>query len=275
MDMNDSKSKKVERFLAKPDIHEKWEHDYRTTEAQNFYEEAFDYITHFLSAPKDSIFLDAGCGTCAHSIRLAKRGFLVQAVDFSENILEKAKANVRAKAVETRIIIQREDILSFSFKDETFDYVLCWGVLMHIPDLEKAISELTRILKPGGTLVISEANMYSLQAIILRNLKRFLGKEKAEVKKTPAGIEYWIISSSGALLTREANIRWLNDRFRNNGFSVRKRVAGQLTELYTRVSFRPLKKLIHGLNKYWFKYIKIPHPAFGNIVILEKGRKLR
>lgn len=270
--MNESKSKMAEEHLAKPDIHEQWEKAYRSGENEKFYEQAFDYITRVLNAPQNSTLLDAGCGTCAHSVRLANRGFLVWAVDFSECVLEKARANVKAKGLEDKIKVQRENILSLSFEERSFSYILCWGVLMHIPDLEKAISELSRVLKPGGTLVVSEVNMYSLQSIILRNLRRFLGKGRAIVKRTPAGLEHWSNNADAPLLTRQADIRWLIERFTSERFILKKRLSGQFTEIYTRVSSRLLKSLIHVFNRFWFRYIKIPHFAIGNIVILQKER---
>ena len=141
---------------------------------------------------------------------------------------------------------------------------------MHIPDLEKAIAELTRVLKTGGILVIGENNMYSLHSVLLRNMKRFLRMGEAKVKKTPAGVEYWGETSAGVLMVRETNIQWLIERFKRNRFSVMKRVPGQFTELYTRVSFRLFKNFIHGFNNIWFRYVKIPHLAFGNILILRK-----
>jgi|SRR3990167_8370500 len=270
--MNDSKQKEVEKYLAKPEIHQQWISKYRTAENDKFFKHLFDYIAHVLNAPKNSIILDAGCGTCAHSIRLAERGFMVRAVDFSENVLKEAEANIKDKGFETKINIQQENILSLSFKDETFSYILSWGVLMHIPVLETAISELTRILKPGGILVIGEGNMHSLQSIILRNLKRFLGKEKTIVKKEPAGIEHWKSTSTGTLLTRETNMQWLIERLKSKQLTVIKRVAGQFTEVYIKVSSPLLKYLIHSFNNFWFQYIKIPYPAFGNLLILQKEK---
>jgi len=267
---NIPESNDVERTLQKPDIHQQWEDSYRTAENEPFFEEAFDYIKRVLSAPKNSTFLDAGCGTGAHSIRLAKRGFSVLAVDFSESILKKAELNFRSSGLLDNIKLQRENIISLSFSDGTFDYILCWGVLMHIPDLEKAISELGRVLKNGGILVIGEGNMFSIQSIILRTLKLLLGKENATVKKTAAGLEYWTSTSSGKLLTRHANIRWLKKKFKSNGFTIKKHVSGQFTELYIKFSSRLPKNLIHAFNHLWFKYVKIPYFAFGNILMVSK-----
>lgn len=275
--MNNSKSKLVETTFAKPDIHQQWIEMHQNAENESFWNQAFNYIIKYLQAPGNSILLDAGCGNCAHSMRIANRGFFIQAIDFAEPVLEMARENVNVKGLEDKISIKQENISALTFHDETFNYILCWTVLMHIPHLEKAISELIRVLKPGGALVIYEDNMYSLQSIILRNLKRFLlkpflGKAEAEAKKTPAGIEHWIISSAGTLLYREANTRWLIERFKSNGFTVKKHIPGQFTTAYTVVSFRLLRKLIHSFNKLWFRYIKIPHLALGNIIILQKEK---
>ncbi|MFH1011552.1 MAG: class I SAM-dependent methyltransferase [bacterium] len=268
--MNTSDLELVERFFAEPDIHQKWIETYYSAENEAFCEQEFDYVTKILNAPQGSVILDAGCGNCAHSIRLARRGFFVQALDCSEAALKLARENVAASRMEDRIHIQHGNLLALPFEDGTFNYALCCGVLMHIPDLEKAISELTRVLRPGGRLVVSEANMYSLEAVILRNLKRLLRRGKALIKRTPTGVEYWTVNSTGVLLTRQSNMRWLLERFRSRGLSPRKRIAGQFTELHTRISSKPLNKLVHALNRLWFEYVRIPYPAFGNILILEK-----
>lgn len=268
--MSISESNDVEKTLQKPDIHQQWIDSYLTAETTGFYEEAFDYITSVLNAPRNATILDAGCGNGAHSDRLAKRGFSVLAIDFSENILKTAELNLKSGGLTDNIKLQRENLISLSFPDRTFDYILCWGVLMHIPDVEKAISELDRVLKKGGFLVISEVNMFSVQSTFVRSFKRLLGKEKATVIKAAAGLEHWKLTPFGKLVTRQTNIGWLKENFNSRGFTIKKHVSGQFTELYTKVSSRLLRKLIHGFNHLWFKYVKIPCFAFGNILILQK-----
>lgn len=268
--MRISESNDVEKTLQKPDIHQQWIGSYRIAENNEFYEEVFDYITRVLDAPKNATFLDAGCGSGAHSLRLAKRGFHVLAIDFSESILKTAELNLKSRGMTDNIKLQRENILSLSFPDRTFDYILCWGVLMHIPDVERAISEIDRVLKKGGFLVISEGNMFSVESIFLRSLKLLLRREKATVIKTAAGLEYWELTPLGKLLTRQANIRWLKDNFKSRGYSIKQHVSGQFTELYTKFSSRLLRKIIHSFNHLWFKYVRIPYGAFGSILILKK-----
>lgn len=268
--MTNPSSMMVENLLARPKMHLQWEHDYRTRDNESFYEQAFDYLVDVLKPPTGATILDAGCGSCAHSVRLARRGFKVHAVDFSESALGMALENIKAKGLEDRITLGRENLLAFSFPDASFDYILCWGVLMHVPQVERAVAELARLIKPGGALVISEANKSSLEASGARNLKRFLGKAKADIKETPAGVEYWVNSGADALVTREANISWLITRFEEHGLTLTKRVAGQFSESYTRISAEPFKSLIHGFNKFWFRRVKWPAPAFGNIIFLRK-----
>lgn len=265
------KSKKVQSTLAKSDVHEGWEANYRTLENEPFFELAFDYLANVLNAPPNSTILDAGCGSCNHSIHLAKRGFYCTAVDFSEKILKKARWNVEKRGLKTRITIKREDITSLSFKDEIFDYILCWGVLMRIPDLEKAISELSRVLKPDGAIIISEGNMYSIQSLALRKIINPLLRRKGPiVEYTFAGMEYWINTTAGPLLVRQSNVGHLISLLEKNGLVARRCVAGQFTELYTMISNRTLRRVVHAWNNMWFKHIKHPYPAFGNIIIADK-----
>jgi 2-polyprenyl-3-methyl-5-hydroxy-6-metoxy-1,4-benzoquinol methylase len=185
--MSVSRDEEVEKTLRGADLHREWETRYRTTQNARFFDMAFRHILSALNAPSCAKWLDAGCGACSHSIRLAAGGFFVVAVDFSESVLEMAEENLRASGLGERIALRRENILSLSFPDETFDSVSCWGVLMHIPDLEKAISELARVLKRGGTIVISEGNMYSLQSLLIRALRKLRGNPKHKTQRTPAG----------------------------------------------------------------------------------------
>ena len=263
-------SEQVAEYLAKPAIHEQWEGDYRTPENEVFYNLACDALVRTLHAPADSILLDAGCGPGFHSMRFARRGFHVHALDFSESVLEQASANVHANGLDNRITLQQGSLLNLPFPDGHFQYVLCWGVLMHIPDADRAVAELARVVRSGGTLILSEANCRSLQAAGFRLIKRLFGREKAELVRTPAGVESWVTRDSGKLVTRETDIPWLISRCRQVGLTLKQRRAGQFTEAYTRVPTRPLKKLVHLFNRFWFRAIRRPGPAFGNLLVFEK-----
>jgi len=95
---------------------------------------------------------DIGCGTGRHSIRLATAGAKITALDFSEGMLERARAKPGAEAVK---FICHDLTQRFPLEDALFDRVLCCLVLDHIADLKHFFGELRRICKPAGFIVIS------------------------------------------------------------------------------------------------------------------------
>jgi SAM-dependent methyltransferase len=270
MDSTSTSSAATGDALADAAIHEKWVADYRTPEAQAFYEMAFDDIVRRLDAPKDSTILDAGCGSCAKSVLLAARGFKVVGSDFSTDALGLAATTVRAHGHQGRITLRQGDLMALPFEDGQFQYIICWGVLMHVPQLERALAELTRVLAPGGVLVLSEGNMYSAQSLALRGLKRLIGRNRGEVRRTPAGLETHEATDRGLLVTRQTDMAWLTRHCGALGLRRRARVAGQLSELYVLAPWRWMRQMIHAVNAVWFRFVRLPGPAFGNILMFEK-----
>lgn len=271
--MNNGESKTAKEALAGSSIHEKWVKDYRSGGNKVFYTLAFESVLKHLHSGKGALTLDAGCGSCVKSIILAGMGFNIVAADFSKSVLDMAEKNVIEAGLRNKIRVQQEDLTAMSFKDGTFDNVLCWGVLMHIPDVEKALSELVRVLKPGGTIVISEGNVRSLQSIALRSLKALFGKKRAEVKMTERGLETWEKTETGSLMTRQSKIPWLISHMEGLNCRLVRRQSGQFTELYTVFRSGPANSMIHAFNNFWFKRVTLPHPAYGNLIIMKKAGK--
>ena len=257
----------ITKTLEKPDLHEEWIKSYRIKENALFYDEVFNQICFTLSKDGNPTILDAGCGSGAHSVRLAKHGFNVLGVDISKYILKKAKSNIRLHNFQNKIQFSCEDITSLPYENQSFKYILCWGVLMHIPDIDQAIAELTRVLKKGGTLIIEEGNMHSLQSFLTRIRGTF---QKRTPQKSIAGIEYWKNTTAGKLLTREANIIWFKKKLKEHGCIIKNQIPGQFTELYTKGQLEITKKMIHCFNRFWFKYVKIPTLSYGTILIIHK-----
>ena len=267
--VREAETNEQEATLAKREIHDEWESHYRTADNERFYNQCFDAILRDHCAPPGSTFLDVGCGIGAHSVRLAERGYRVEAVDFSESILEATRKNVDAHNLGQMISVCQGNLRDLPYADGEFDYVLCWGVLMHVPDLEGAISELVRVVAPGGSLVVSEDNMHSVQSVTFRTLLRLLGRRR-EVQWTDAGIEKWKETDAGKLMTRETRIPWLICAFEKRGLRLRARKSGQFTEAYVRVASPTLQRAIHALNSAWFRYGGPPQLAFANIMIFER-----
>lgn len=234
---------------------------------------AFNYLEPYLTAPAGTPILDAGCGSGRHSIRLANLGFGVTAIDFSDYIVEDAKKYVADLDLQNKITVQQNSLLELTFPDESFDYILCWGVLMHIPEVDKAIKELSRVLKKGGTLIISEVNKDSLETRMTEALRPLMGKAHIKSNITNFGVETWAETSSGKLMSRKTDVKWLENEFKSHDIQLLNRHSGQFTELYRKFSSKIMRKLIHSFNNFWFKFIKLPSLACGNIFVFKKETK--
>jgi SAM-dependent methyltransferase len=105
-------------------------------------------------APPASIF-DAGCGTGAFSIGLARRGYSVTGIDISVELVKVAQRQVEELASPLHIDIQIANMLTFP--GDRFDGVLCRGVLNDLIDEQErqsAIRAFSAALRSGGILIL-------------------------------------------------------------------------------------------------------------------------
>lgn len=104
---------------------------------------------------KDRSILDAGCGTGIFSIIFANNeAGKVTGIDISEGSLETARS-LKEKFQLDNAEFRKEDMLKLPFPDETFDIVWAWGTVHHTTDPFQAITELIRVLKAGGSLLLA------------------------------------------------------------------------------------------------------------------------
>ena len=98
-------------------------------------------------------FADVGCGTGRHLQRvLARRADIIVGVDFSRQML----AGAGAKFANSSVCLIESNASNLPLASSSFDIVLCTLVLGHISELDIAVAEITRILKPGGIVLISD-----------------------------------------------------------------------------------------------------------------------
>lgn len=262
----------VKKWLATPETHRKWIETYYGKEAMRFHELAINHIIDTIHPEGNALFLDAGCGDCVHSIQLATRGLSVRAVDISEPVLEMARTAVKARELDKRIRIEWGNLCELRFENESFDHILCWGVLIHIPtpELERAIVEISRVLRRGGALAICVNNMNSFSSLLARNLGPIIRRKRTRVRETPAGIEYSTLGPSGMSFVRDHSVRWLIRKFEEQGLIVQECISGEFSCLWAVISSHGIQTAIHKLNRFWFKYVKLPYLADSNIIIFRK-----
>jgi ubiquinone/menaquinone biosynthesis C-methylase UbiE len=113
--------------------------------------------------PKDArSILDVGAGTGRYGASFA-RDFpdsTVYVTDMTDESLSLAKRLAEEVGV-TNVVFQKEDVGALSFPDDFFDVVFSDVVLQHVPNRADAMKEMTRVLKPDGTLIVSAVNIWN------------------------------------------------------------------------------------------------------------------
>jgi SAM-dependent methyltransferase len=92
--------------------------------------------------------LEIGCGNGGDLAQLARRGMRVTGIDLTERAASLARVRLELLGIPGEVrVADAEDL---PFPDGRFDVVYSFGVLHHTPDIERALSEVRRVLRPGG-----------------------------------------------------------------------------------------------------------------------------
>jgi SAM-dependent methyltransferase len=94
--------------------------------------------------------LEAGCGMGRFTQHLVATGADVWSIDYSTAV----EANARNNGPRSNLHLAQADILHLPFAPESFDRVLCIGVIQHTADPGRAFDNLARMLRPGGRIAI-------------------------------------------------------------------------------------------------------------------------
>lgn len=99
--------------------------------------------------------LEYGCGTGSYSFKLAKNGVAVSAIDISQVALAQAKEQAEKEGISNYIDFYQMNAENLDFPENTFDLICGTGILHHL-QLDKAVPEVSRVLKPGGKVAFIE-----------------------------------------------------------------------------------------------------------------------
>ena len=102
--------------------------------------------------------LDAACGTGRHARHLVELGHEVVGIDLTPEMLDHARREV------PQAVFLEGDLTDLPADDDRFALVVCGLALAHVTDLDAAVGELARVMRPGGRCVISV--LHPFQAVL-------------------------------------------------------------------------------------------------------------
>lgn len=104
----------------------------------------------------DRLVLDYGCGKGAYALKLLLAGARVNGIDIAQNYVDASIERIQKAAIDpSRYRFEIMDAHELTFPDNTFDFVVGNGILHHL-NLGLALSEIHRVLKPGGRAIFRE-----------------------------------------------------------------------------------------------------------------------
>ena len=177
----------------------------------------YDALNHLLSFNIDKVWrrkaakaasrnhpktrLDLATGTADLALLLAKRNpeSHVIGMDISEKMLDVGKAKVAKQKKEDQIELRMGDAANLPFENDTFDAITVAFGVRNFEDLDKGLSEISHVLKPGGQAVILEFSMpekfpikqlYNLYfKHLLPNIGKWVSKDETAYSYLPHSVE--------------------------------------------------------------------------------------
>jgi ubiquinone/menaquinone biosynthesis C-methylase UbiE len=139
--------------------------------------EVLKLAEELLADKSNARVLDIGGGMGRIAVPLAGR-YQVDLCDISEAMLEQARASaqearVQAERFTTSVVDASKPL---PFEDASFDLIICLDLLVHLPDPQAAVRELSRVLKPGGAALIDASNSVPFWVFFY---PRYVGKRPA------------------------------------------------------------------------------------------------
>ena len=129
-------------------------------------------LFEMLGSVNGKALLDVGCGDGDLALELAKRGAIVTGLDANPAMLTAARR--RTEALGTPLCFIEGNAERLPLEKATFDFVVAVTLLCFVRDAERAVTEMARVLKPGGRLMIGELGRWNLWAA-QRRIRGWMG----------------------------------------------------------------------------------------------------
>lgn len=132
--------------------------------------------------PRRLIIADVGCGTGTLSFELARFAQQVIGIDLSKEMLRRARAVANERAI-VNVEFREGDALKLPLRPASVDAAFCVMVLHFLPEPERAITELCRITRPGGSVILVDLVQHNQGWMREQMAHHWLGFDQATIEK--------------------------------------------------------------------------------------------
>ena len=186
---------------------------------------------------RDQRILDIACGTGDSTIAIARKasdGSRVVGTDISDGMMALVRRKAIDRGVDWKIELEQGDGEALRFKEASFDAVTCQFGIRNFEHKERGLSEMFRVLKPGGKAVILELSMpdnrrmravYDLYFLhVLPWIGGLISGDKAAYRYLPASVHNFPSPKDFCRMMEEAGFR--DVRFRTFTFGLCRMFVG-------------------------------------------------
>lgn len=148
--------------------------------------------------------LDMPCGTGSISLPLLKNAKTLTLIDISSNMLSIAKSNIPDDE-KHKVTFFNDDFFNIAIKPNTYDLVICLGLLAHVNSPEHLLNKLSHIISPGGHLIIQNTDSAHFYSHLIRcylGLKNIISKQRYKLNKVKGSFVEQQVSKNGLQLIK-------------------------------------------------------------------------
>jgi ubiquinone/menaquinone biosynthesis C-methylase UbiE len=175
------------------------------------------HIPELVNFPRwrDKDVLEVGCGIATDGVNFARAGARYTGIDQSAAALSLASRRFALDGLDASFVESQAHQLPFA--DESFDFVFSHGVLHHIDNIEHAVAEISRVLRPGGSVLVMVYHRRSFNylvsiMVVRRALAGLLLVPGASKLIACVTGEAPTVLEGHRVLLRQLGLRYLTDR---------------------------------------------------------------
>jgi len=185
----------------------KWASSYDTGIMSIFFKMCYRKIRPLLNLQDGMKLLDVGCGTGGLLKEISGSGKEVNlyGIDLSPEMIRAAKVKLKD---EKHVELYEGSAANLPFESNYFDYVVCMNSLHHHADPNQSLTEMTRVLKPGGAMILMDGfvgsalrKIFSRIANVLRNEGKVHRFKKGELQRIFRSLGYESITQQTFLFS--------------------------------------------------------------------------